>query len=283
MRILVTGAGGFSGRHMVEYLRKNSSAEICGSSLRARNGENWVSGDLTSEGATATLIGRIRPNQVYHLAGRHSNDFQTDYRANVLSTRNLLESVVNIKLECRVLLIGSSAEYGAVAEEDNPVKEDHPLAPMSIYGLTKVYQTYLMRFYCAFYDMNIVMARPFNLFGMGMSGELFVGRVYEQIEAYRAGIVSKITVGNLEHRRDYIGIEQAIRYYTVIMQRGKAREIYNVGSGASIKVRDLLQRILEENGLGMDVVEERAFRPTSKFDVKDLFADVSKLKALMGA
>jgi GDP-4-dehydro-6-deoxy-D-mannose reductase len=182
-----------------------------------------------------------------------------------------------------VLLIGSSAEYGAVPEEDNPVKEDHPLAPMSVYGLTKVYQTYLMRFYCALYGMNVVMARPFNLFGKGMSGKLFVGRVYEQIEAYRAGIISKIAVGNLQHQRDYIGVDQAIRYYAVIMQRGKVGEIYNVGSGASIKVRNLLRRILEENGLGMDVVEERAFTARNKFDVKDLFADVSKLKALMVA
>lgn len=283
MRILVTGAGGFSGRQLVEYLRGNSTAEICCTSLRAKSEDNWFSCDLTCEAATAALIERIRPNQVYHLAGQHSNDYQTDYRANVLSTRNLFESFLKTNLECRVLLIGSSAEYGAVPEEDNPVKEDHPLAPMSVYGLTKVYQTYLMRFYCALYGMNVVMARPFNLFGKGMSGRLFVGRVYEQIEAYRAGIISKITVGNLQHQRDYIGVEEAIRYYAVIMQRGKVGEIYNVGSGASIRVRNLLQRILEENGLRMDVVEERAFRASTKFDVKDLFADVSKLKALMGA
>jgi nucleoside-diphosphate-sugar epimerase len=67
------------------------------------------------------------------------------------------------------------------------------------------------------------------------------------------------------------------------MQRGKSGEIYNVGSGASIKIRDLLRSILEENGLSIGIVEEQISREPDAFDIKDLVADISKLKTLVAA
>lgn len=125
------------------------------------------------------------------------------------------------------------------------------------------------------------MARPFNLLGKGMSSKHFVGHVYQKIEAYKGGRIEKIVVGDMENRRDYLDLEQAVRYYSVIMQQGEPSEIYNVGSETSTKLRDLLKRILEENELGMDVVEERALKDTNKLDIKDLVADISRLKSLV--
>ncbi len=283
MKILVTGAGGFSGRHLIRYLARNSSAEIYPTSLTPRDESDGLVCDLTNSKETAALVAQVAPDQVYHLAGVRSNDYQADYRVNVLSTQNLLESIRTTNSPCRLFIVGSSAEYGLVAEGDNPVKENHPLTPMSAYGLTKVFQTYLMKFYCLRYDMDIVMARPFNLLGNGMSSKLFVGYAYEQVEAYKAGRISKILVGTLDHRRDYIPIEEAVRYYALIVQRGKSGEIYNVGSGVSIRIRDLLQRILEENGLSIEIVEEQASKRADVFDIKDLVADISKLRTLVAA
>lgn len=280
MKVLVTGASGFSGRHMIQYLANDPSAKIYCTSLTMKNDRNWFACDLTKGKETAELVARVAPDQIYHLAGVRSNDYRNDYSVNVLSTFNLLESVAKIEPACRVLLVGSSAEYGLVAEGGNPVKEDRPLAPMSIYGLTKAYQTYLMKFYCCRHGMDIVMARAFNLLGKDMPGGLFVGSVYEQIEAYKAGRISRIVVGTLDHRRDYIPVEDAVRYYALIMLRGKAGEVYNVGSGTSVRIRDLLGRILEENGLNLEVVDEQPTKGTNVFDIKDLVADVSKLAAL---
>jgi nucleoside-diphosphate-sugar epimerase len=280
MKVLVTGAGGFSGRHLIQYLAGNPSADIYSTSLTRRDESNWLACDLTNRKETAALIAHVAPDQIYHLAGVRSNDYQTDYSVNVSSSLNLLESIATTKARCRVFIVGSSAEYGLVAEGDNPIKEDHPLNPMSVYGLSKVYQTYLMKFYCSRHGMDIVMARPFNLLGKGISGRLFVGHVYEQIEAYKAGRISKILVGTLDHRRDYVPVEEAVRYYALIMQRGKAGEVYNVGSGVSIRIRDLLRRILEENGLSIGVVEEQASKQGDAFDIKDLVADISKLETL---
>jgi GDP-4-dehydro-6-deoxy-D-mannose reductase len=280
MKVLVTGAGGFSGRHLVAYLSTDVTVEIYSTSTTPRRETGWLVCDLTQKKAVSDLIRQVMPDQIYHLAGINSGDYDSDYRVNVLSTRNLLETIIEMQRQCRVLLVGSSAEYGFVSEEDNPVKEDHALAPMSVYGLTKVYQTYLMKFYHCFYNVNLVMARPFNLLGRGAPGNLFIGRVYEQIEELQAGRIAKIVVGKLDNRRDYIPIEKAARYYALIMQRGRSGEIYNVGSGSSIPIRELLKRILEENGLSMAIVEERKAELPHKFDIRNIVADISKLKML---
>ena len=294
MKILVTGSNGFSARHLLRYLKGQDCWDIYCADVKPPRDEpprpdgalgdpktDFFQCDLACEDDVVKLIECVMPDRIFHLAGKFTNDFNVDYAANVLSGRNLLESVQRARRPCRILLVGSSAEYGLVPPEDNPVKEDHPLQPISIYGLTKAYQTYLARYYFAVHKMDVVAARPFNLLGRGVSRELFVGHVYEQIDAYRSGRIAKISVGNLESRRDYIPVEDAVRAYAVIMERGVSGEIYNVGTGASIQIRTLLQQILKEGGLGMDVVEEQDSTINHKLEVSDLFADVTKLRALL--
>ena len=186
MKILITGANGFTSSHLVRYLQQNPELKIYCTTRNQPENANSIICDLTDYNSVNNLIQEIKPDQIYHLAGSFSNDYHTDYANNVLSSKYVLDSLIKNKLSCRVLLIGSAAEYGFIKEEDNPVKEDHPLNPVSIYGLTKVYQTHLMKFYCQVYDLDIVMARPFNLLGENISRQLFIGRVYQQIEEYKS-------------------------------------------------------------------------------------------------
>ena len=280
MKILVTGANGFSARYLIEHLSQHGCGEIYRTDLMSAGDARFFQCDLAQENQVATLIQHVEPDQIYHLAGTFTNDYQTDYDANVLSSRNLLETVRASGRRCRLLLIGSCAEYGSLAAAESPVSEEHQLLPVSIYGLTKVYQTYLAKFYVAVHKLDVVIARPFNLLGPGMSSRLFVGHVYEQIAAYRKGEIAKISVGNLESRRDYISVKDAVCAYATIMQSGAAGEVYNVGSGSSVKIRDLLERLLKENGLGMEVVEQMHPAMGNKVDISDLFADVRKLSSL---
>jgi len=128
--------------------------------------------------------------------------------------------------------------------------------------------------------MDLVMARTFNLFGRGMSKHLFVGRVYDQIKKYKRGEISKITVGNLLSKRDYIDVFEAVKYYKLIMNHGSASEIYNVGSGRSMMMNDLLKKILNEFELSMDIIEVKIESNHGKFDIADIYADIRKLMAL---
>ena len=279
MRIVVTGASGFSGHYLISHLRQSSSDEIVCTARRAPASAECIACDLQDGNAIDALMDKIRPARVYHLAGTFSNDYEIDYRANVLSTRNLLQAILKKNFECRILLLGSAAEYGAIRLDENPINEEQPLRPVSAYGLSKVFQTYMMKFFFVAHKMDVVMARPFNLLGPGMSEKLFVGHVERQIELYKAGKIERISVGNLDHRRDYIRVEKAIEAYVRIMQRGKSGEIYNVGSGQSILLRDLLGQILEQHGIAKASINEGS-RQAETFDVAEIFADTRKLNSL---
>lgn len=280
MKVLILGANGFTGRELIRHLERSAAHEIYCAALSMPQQPRSFECDLTCAESVLSLVERLRPDQVYHLAGRFTNDYEVDYPANVVSTKNLLDSIRKLQIDCRVLLIGSSAEYGLVEPNENPVDEKHELNPVSVYGLTKVYQTQLMRLYHAVHRMDVVLARPFNLLGRGVSPKLFVGRVQQQIESYVKGEISKIVLGNLRHRRDYISVEKAVAAYELIMNHGQAGEVYNVGSGHSIAIHELLKNMLSEHGLSMDIVEEQLNDGVGKLDIKDLYADLSKISSL---
>jgi nucleoside-diphosphate-sugar epimerase len=288
MKILITGAAGFTATHLAKLLAGKSDPvsapnELFFTSLRTNKPKyctHYIPCDLSKFESVNSLISSIRPDQIYHLAGSFTNDYALDYAANVSSTKNILDSLLHSGISAKILLIGSAAEYGAVEEEENPIAETHPLKPISIYGLTKLLQTQLMDYYYRMHQINIVMARTFNIFGRGMSSRLFLGRIYEQIDKYKRQEISKIAVGNLKNKRDYLDIKDTVKYYQAIMARGLSGEIYNVGSGKSIRIDDLLAKILDEAGLVHDVVEEQIYTANKQYEVADIYADMSKTKAI---
>lgn len=280
MKALITGANGFTAYYLVEHLKNNPNLDLYFTTRKIQE-INTFRCDLIDAKSVNDLIQQIKPDRIYHLAGSFTNDYSIDYDNNVLCTRNILESLCQSQLQCRVLLIGSSAEYGLIEEEDNPIKEEHPLNPVSIYGLTKVYQTYLMKFYCQVHNLDIVMARTFNLLGKNISRQLFIGRVYQQIEEYKSGKINKIVLGDLKSKRDYLDVQKAVRHYEAIMAYGKTGEIYNVGSGSSVILSDLLEKILLDDDLKMDIVETRPRDHSNKINVNNIFSDLSKIQLLL--
>lgn len=277
MKILITGANGFTGKQMVSFLSNGGNELIL---TDKANVPKPYCCDLTNYTSTRSLLKKTSPAQLYHFSGTFTNDYEQDYKANVLTTKNILDSILELKLKTRVLLIGSSGEYGIVKEEDNPVSENHPLNPVSVYGLTKVYQTMLMNLYCQLHNMDIVMARTFNLSGKGISSRLFIGNLYHQIELYKAGKIKKLEVGNTSHRRDFIDIKQAIVFYKLIMENGKKGEIYNVGSGKSETISTVMKKIIKKESISSLAVKHKRIEGTNRIDIPDLRADISKLLLL---
>ncbi len=282
MRILITGSLGFTGYYLVRLLATKSENELYLTDYVSGRIRNILNCDLTKKKSVEELIAKVRPERIYHLAGSFTNNYDIDYPVNVLGTKNILDALLKFAISSRVLLIGSSAEYGLINAKDNPVNENYPLQPCRIHGLTKVYQTHLMKFYCKVYKMNLVMARTFNLSGDSkrISKLMFIGKVYEQIEKIKKGELSKIVVGNLEAKRDYIDVKEAIKFYQEIMERGIAAEVYNVGSGSSVKMRDLLALLLKEAGLDMKVVQDAILSVADQTDVPEICADIRKIKKL---
>jgi len=281
MNILITGALGFVGQKLNKALRKKGSFELFASDIHSNYGAvNYLCCDLLDIKSVNALLLKTKPDFIYHLAGTFSNEYEKDYAANVLATKNVLDVVGNVKKDCRVMLVGSAAEYGVVLRDDNPIDESRDLRPVSVYGLTKVYQTFLMQYYLNAFNLDIVMARPFNIFGRGISNKLFVGRVYQQIQLLKDNEIDKIVLGNLDNERDYISIDKAIEHYITIMLYGKSGEVYNVGNGVPVQTKTILKMILEEENIDESCVETTRLERDNIYDVSQIYADINKLKGL---
>src|SRR5258708_4596382 len=187
MITLVTGATGGFGRILSAWLRQHSSNPIVLTSRAPRQADDCLACDLTDREALRALVRRVRPRLVYHLAGSFSNQYETDYAVNALSARHLLDALRDETLDTRVVFIGSAAEYGVILPDENPVVEDRPLRPVSVYGLTKAFQTQIAGMYAHQHGSNVVVARVFNVLAPGLSERLFVGRVEQLIARYRRG------------------------------------------------------------------------------------------------
>ncbi len=280
-RVLITGSNGFTGRHLANFLTRDDSLELHLADHAERESDpRFHLCDLSVTQAAAKLIKTTLPDAIYHLVGSYTNNYETDYTSNVVTTKNILDAVLASGNKTRVLLVGSSAEYGFPLKDDVAVSEDHPCKPVSVYGLAKLFQTELMEVYVRLYGMDIVAVRPFNLLGKGMSSSLFVGKMEQEIARYRRGEIKTISTGDLSVERDYIDIGEAIKYYRLVLEKGKTGEVYNVGSGKSISLRDIVKRMLELSGLSMDIVREGAHKVAGKIVVPKLYADINKLQKL---
>ena len=272
---LVTGATGFTGRHMLAHLRGRREAVI--GTVR-RPTEGFVTCDVTQRAEVLAVLAKHKPDEVFHCAGTFTNTWDPDFGTNALAAKHLLEGIAELGLPSRVLLIGSAAEYGW--PEAGAVPETAPLRPVSVYGLTKVMQTQIMGFAHRQLKGDVVMARTFNLLGEGCSPALFPGRVQQQIAALKAGKTDCIQVGPLESRRDYLPVTEAAAAYDRILQRGVSGEVYNVGSGHATPLTEVLRGLLAPHGLDLDVVRIAPLPGPPRPNVETVYADISKLQRL---
>jgi len=276
--VLVTGSTGSLGQAVIQCLQKNTNVEIIATSRNSKDGYTQL--DIGDTKQLADLLERIRPDLIMHLAATFINDFDKAYAINVEVSRNLLETVQQSGLDPRVIFIGSAAEYGIIHPQDNPVSEDHVLNPVSVYGLTKAWQTQVAGLYAA-RGVNVLVARVFNLSGENISEKLFIGRLQKQISEVLAGRQSIIELGPLGASRDYITVDEAADQILTIAEHGEPGQVYNVASGSAVLMRDLMIRILEQNGLDVSIVRESAeLTNRTGYDVPIIYADITKTRQL---
>lgn len=283
MTILVTGATGGFGKALLPLLRSTYAEPVIGVGRAIFTGSDYIQCDISNEAAVLSLIRSIRPRLIFHLVGSFTGQFEADFQVNVLSARYLFDAILSENLLTRVVIIGSAAEYGIVQSVNNPISEALPCNPVSIYGLTKFFQTQLALFYSRAKNLDIVVARVFNLALPGLSARLFYGRAEELIRSYKRGDISKLEFGNLDSQRDYVELEQAKGQLIAIASGGVAGEIYNVGSGIPKSMRVILKDMLVHEGiLEWPVLELNSEIVGNKgFDVSVVYADIEKTTKLL--
>ena len=277
--VLVTGGNGALARSVRRYLDAIGCYRVI---VSTRSGDvSSLKLNVCDAPQLSAALERTAPDIVIHLAATFGSEFSDAYAVNVDSTRHLLDLVERSNSKVRVILAGSAAEYGAVEPSDNPVPEARALNPVSVYGLTKAWQTQLATVYAA-RGVDVVVARIFNLEGPGLSERLFAGRVYRQIEEVLQGRRSTIEVGPLSATRDYLKLNDAAEQIAAVMTYGEAGCIYHIASGRPLTMRELLERNLAENGLDMRIVREApALSNRVGYDVPVIYANVARTTMLL--
>jgi len=275
VRALVTGGGGFVGRHLGEHLRSV--------------GDEVVSLDLEVDVADPEAIGAAiraaRPDTVYHLAARshvgQSWELPIEVlRVNVLGTAAVLAAARTLDPPPVVLTVSSAEVYGAVDPGQLPVSESAPLRPLSPYAASKAAAEVLATQAYLGYHQPVVVVRPFNHIGPGQGPSFVVSALAKRIvEAERSGS-PQVSVGRLTTRRDYTDVRDVVRAYRSLMTDGERGGIYNVCSGRDVAVAEVAERLCALAKVEIELVEDpELVRPV---DLPVLVGDASKIRGDTG-
>ena len=278
-KVLIIGALGFTADCLIKSLE--NKYQVFKVDIKKRNFKNYYCVDVSDYNDCKKIINKINPNYIYNLAGSFTNKFQVDFKNNVIISKNILCAINQLQIKCKILLIGSAAEYGLVSKKDNPIKETSELLPISEYGLSKVSQTVIMKYYFKKYNTQVMMARAFNFVNKGISDKLFCGNLYKQIELFKKKKLKKIELSDLGSYRDYMDINNAVKEYVRIAEFGRPGEVYNVGSGKPTLTRNLCKKILFKEGINFDVVnEKKTLKKSFSKNVPIIYACNKKLRSL---
>ena len=286
--ILVTGAAGFVGGHLIDLLRAGGSDVVAWQRPGGRapaastTGITWQPVDLLDPAVVHRAIAELRPTAVYHCAGAAHVGLSWGETArtlaiNVRGTHNLLEGLRRAGPGAHVVIPGSAMVYAAA---DRALTEDDPLVPQSPYALSKLAQE--MEGMRANLDgLHVTIARAFNHMGPRQDPFFAASGFARRIADIEAGRWEpEIAVGNLDARRDLTDVRDTIRAYRLILERGTPGRVYNVCSGHAITIRELLDRLLARARVPIRVrVDEARLRPN---DVPLLLGDPARIQTELG-
>jgi GDP-4-dehydro-6-deoxy-D-mannose reductase len=286
--ILVTGAGGFAGGHLLDLLASRNGSALIGwhrpgkTPPGQRRGTSWEGVDLLDRRMVAEAIRRARPAAVYHLAGaahvgRAWDRTASTFAVNVLGTHHLLEALRESALAVPMLIASSAMVYRPAAE---PLTESHPLVPANPYGVSKLAQELLAARGTAD-GVDVRIARAFNHVGAHQDPSFVASDFAKQIAEIEIGRREPtIFVGNLEARREVTDVRDTVRAYELLLARGQTARPYNVCSGHAIPIREVLDRLIAKARVPITVgVEPGRFRP---HDVPLLEGDPSRIREELG-
>lgn len=291
MKAMIIGGGGFVGYYLARHLTETCHWQTVLTKLPHENVDlpscAVYNLDILDMDAVQALLVRLRPDVIFHLAAQSSVAYswknpQQTVEINIHGSLNVLDAVRAVDdYAPRVLLIGSGEEYGVLPEGISVVDEAVPVHPGNPYAITKVSQNLFGTLYAKAYGMQIVMVRAFNHVGPGQSPQFVVSDFCKQAAEISAGIrTPEIAVGNLSAARDFTDVRDVVRAYSLLAQKGRVGETYNVGSGKAVVIRDLLDQIIRQSGVEIHVMVDPAkLRP---IEVPVILADVSKLRADTG-
>ena len=259
--ILITGGGGFIGRKLINKL------ETLGYNYIALNSKD---GDINKK---STFFSLPKVKYVFHLAGKsfvpesweENNEL---FITNIIGTKNVLNYCKKVGAK---LIMASSYVYGI--PEELPVNENHPIKPSNPYALSKSMAEQLIEFEFLNHNVNSVILRLFNIYGIGQSEQFLISKIVQQIKHNNV-----INVFDLKPKRDFVYIDDVIDAFICAMSIDDGLFKFNIGTGQSYSVEEVIYFIQEILGTSLPICSKEISR---KNEISDVKADISYAKNIL--
>ena len=262
-KVLITGAGGFVGKYLIKEFKKQDY-EIIACDINKKHvfddDVKYYDMDILNKELVDNIINDCQPDYLINLAAISSVGLSWSIpdktiEVNVVGTLNLLEAVKKNCPKCKILLIGSSEEYES---KDKPLKEDDVVNANNPYGISKISQENFAKLYSEKYGLNIVCTRSFNHTGIGQLDQFVIPSFCKQVaEIEKTNKPGKIYVGNLSAYRDISDVKDIVKVYRSLLENDTDELIYNVGSGNTYKIEDLLKYIISLSNQEIEIVIDK--------------------------
>jgi len=279
MKLLITGFAGFVSIHFLDLInRLEPGSEILGidkitpdidHALYSNLKIQYKDIDLLDRPTINDILTSFRPEYILHLASISSvaQSWHTPLDSFVNNTNiflNLVEHIRVNNIDCRILSIGSSEEFGEVTENELPLTEEHPLKPLSPYAVARVSQEMLSKIYVDGFNEDIVMTRSFNHIGPGQKDLFVISSFAKKLVLLKnsKSADNAIVTGNLSIVRDFVDVRDVVRAYYLLLRNGRKGEIYNICSGKGSVLKDIILKMSELLGLQIKIeVDPKLIRP----------------------
>ena len=253
---LLLGVTGFIGQNLANYLHAQGE-KVVGTYIHGLYPSQFhpeirlIRCDVTQPKSIERVVRRFSPHHIYYLAAQSSvrrawlKPIET-LQINFIGGVYLLELLRKLKSKAKVLIFSSGTSYGTSHLSGTPLSEEACLRPKDPYGASKMGIDSFARLYAHTYKLHILVVRLANLTGPGQSTAFSIANFASQIAAMETGRSSKILeVGNLRSVRDYLDIRDGVRAIDLAMRYGKRGEVYNIASGVSRSLKDVLGQLIK--------------------------------------
>lgn len=260
-KFLITGFSGFVSKHFIDFLENNKiSADVLGVDVNDHINFDFTNKtyvnctfekiDLLNKVSVETIIKNFQPNYVLHLASYSSVAMSwkmpvESFTNNTNIFLNLIETIRLLGINCRILSIGSSEEYGNVLDGNVHLTEEHVLNPISPYAVARVSQEMLSKVYTDSYDMDIIMTRSFNHIGTHQKDIFVIPSFVKKMIALKENAigVKELTTGDTSIVRDFVDVRAVVEAYYLLFKKGKKGEIYNICNEKGTSLNEIIQVI----------------------------------------
>lgn len=229
---------------------------------------------------------KIQPDQIIHLAAQSSvgeswNSPVDSFVNNTSIFLNIIDTVRCMDTGTRILSVGSSEQYGVVSKNDLPLTEDHPLRPANPYAVARVAQEHMAGVYHDGFGIDVCCTRSFNHCGPGQTDRFVAGAITKQFARIDLGLQEPvIEIGDGTIIRDFLDVRDVVSAYTMLLDKGKAGQAYNICSGRGYAISELVTMLSDRLNIAVQITQNPTnMRPQ---DNPAIFGSPEKIRSRFG-